>query len=113
MSDLGSSTCRKGDCSKNIPASLLNEQLCLEHFLDEAFVRTNAALALSEQAGTLDHRGVEHLLTDALAVVENLEASADEHHPAERDRMLELLLIIANLHEYMAVQKMVSSQLPS
>lgn len=100
--DTGSSTCRRSDCTKEIPTSLVNEQLCLEHFLDEAFVRTNAAMEISRVKRSLDKRGVEHLLTDALTVVENLEAGADDHNPAQRERMLELLFIIANLHEYMA-----------
>jgi hypothetical protein len=34
--------------------------------------------------------------------VKNLEESADEPQPEQRDRMLELLLILANLHEYVA-----------
>ena len=42
------------------------------------------------------------LLSDALAIVKNLEEGADEPKPDQRDRMLELLLILANLHEYVA-----------
>ncbi len=45
---------------------------------------------------------VEWLLADALAVVKNLEEGAGEPNPDQRDRMLELLLILANLHEYVA-----------
>jgi len=45
---------------------------------------------------------LEWLLADALAIVKNLEADAGEPNPEQRDRMLELLLILANLHEYVA-----------
>ena len=45
---------------------------------------------------------VEWLLADALAVVKNLEEGAGDPNPEQRDRMLELLLILANLHEYVA-----------
>ena len=45
---------------------------------------------------------LEWLLSDALAIVKNLEESADQPDPDQRDRMLELLLILANLHEYVA-----------
>jgi len=45
---------------------------------------------------------VEWLLADALAVVKNLEEGAGDPNPDQRDRMLELLLILANLHEYVA-----------
>jgi hypothetical protein len=50
----------------------------------------------------MDPRGLEWLLSDALAVVKNLEDGADEPNPEQRDRMLELLLILANLQEYVA-----------
>jgi len=45
---------------------------------------------------------VEWLLSDALAIVKNLEEKADTPQPEQRDRMLELLLMLANLHEYVA-----------
>ena len=45
---------------------------------------------------------VEWLLSDALAIVKNLEEKASDPHPQQRDRMLELLLMLANLHEYVA-----------
>lgn len=45
---------------------------------------------------------VEWLLADALAIVKNLEEGASDPNPDQRDRMLELLLILANLHEYVA-----------
>ncbi len=45
---------------------------------------------------------VEWLLADALAVVKNLEEDTGEPDPQQRERMLELLLILANLHEHVA-----------
>ncbi len=50
----------------------------------------------------MERADVEWLLADALAIVKNLEAGASEPNPEQRDRMLELLLILANLHEYVA-----------
>ena len=50
----------------------------------------------------MDPGDLEWLLSDALAVVTNLEEGADQPNPEQRDRMLELLLIIANLQEYVA-----------
>jgi hypothetical protein len=74
----------------------------LNHFLDEAFVRTNHALETSQARRPLDSVGVQSLLSDALALVENLEEGASNPDPEQRERMLELLLILANLHEYAA-----------
>jgi hypothetical protein len=74
----------------------------LDHFVDEAFVRTDDALSRCREGRTIDSEGLEWLLSDALAVVKNLEDGADEPNPEQRDRMLELLLVLANVHEYVA-----------
>jgi hypothetical protein len=97
-----SPNCRRGGCSSSIPLGLAGEQLCLDHFLDEAFVRTDQALVSCRQGQPLNQKGLEWLLSDALAIVKNLEEKADDPNPQQRDRMLELLLILANLHEYVA-----------
>lgn len=94
--------CRREGCGGAIPRGLATEQLCLNHFLDEAFVRTDHALQCCRQGRSLNSSTVDWLLSDALAVVKNLEESADQPAPDQRDRMLELLLILANLHEYVA-----------
>ena len=44
------------------------------------------------------------MLADALTIVEHLDDGTMEPEPEQRDRMLELLLILANLHEYVARQ---------
>lgn len=97
-----SSSCRRASCANPIPPGLIAEQLCLDHFLDEAFVRTDQALQSWNQGAPVDSQSVDWLLADALAVVNNLEAGADDPNPNQRDRMLELLLSLANLHEYVA-----------
>src|SRR5271154_2710574 len=91
--------CKRSQCANSIPASLMSEQLCLDHFLDEALLRTGDTLGRCHEGRPLDQSDLEWLLTDALAVVNNLEEHADSANPEQRDRMLELLLIVANLHE--------------
>jgi len=102
MNSAVSLACRKAGCAGPIPAGLSAEQLCLDHFLDEAFARTELSLEACQNGLPLDPANLEWVLSDALAVVKNLEESADSPNPEQRDRMLELLLIIANLHEYLA-----------
>jgi hypothetical protein len=94
--------CRRESCANAIPAALATERLCLDHFLDEAFLRTDHMLCRCREGRELSPGDVEWLLADALAVVKNLEEGAGEPNPEQRDRMLELLLILANLHEYVA-----------
>lgn len=94
--------CRRPGCASSLPQGLAGEQLCLDHFLDEAFVRTDETLERAHQGEELDPEDLEWLLSDALAIVKNLEEGAGDPNPNQRDRMLELLLILANLHEYVA-----------
>jgi hypothetical protein len=95
-------SCRRIPCANPIPAALAAEHLCLDHFLDEAFVRTDHALARCRQGHSMNPEDLEWLLADALAIVKNLEEKAADPNPEQRERMLELLLILANLHEYVA-----------
>lgn len=95
-------SCQRAPCAKPIPAALASEQLCLDHFLDEAFLRTNSTFARCREGRPLSPGDLEWLLADALAIVKNLEEEVGEPNPEQRDRMLELLLILANLHEYVA-----------
>ncbi|MGD0402080.1 MAG: hypothetical protein ABSB66_02700 [Candidatus Acidiferrales bacterium] len=97
-------SCQRAGCASPIPAALSSAQLCLDHFVDEAFVRTDEALGRCREGRAMDSDGLQRLLSDALAVVNNLEEGADEPNPEQRDRMLELLLVLSNVHEYVANQ---------
>ena|SRR5580704_13669414 len=97
-----SGLCRRPSCANPVPPGLSTEQLCLDHFLDEAFVRTDHAMESWNQGAPVDSQSVDWLLADALTVVNTLEASADDPNPDQRERMLDLLLNLANLHEFAA-----------
>src|SRR6202050_5580680 len=94
--------CHSAGRASRIPEALTSAQLCLDHFVDEAFVRTDEALGRCREGRAMDADGLQWLLSDALAVVKNLEEGADEPNPEQRDRMLELLLVLSNVHEYVA-----------
>ena len=94
--------CRKTPCANLIPPSLAAEQICLDHFLDEAFRRADDVMERCQKGHAIDPMILERLLSDALAIVTNLEEGAAEAERRSRDRMLELLLNLANLHEYAA-----------
>ena len=97
--------CRRSLCSNLIPPSLASEEVCLGHFLDEAFLRAGEAMEECREGRAIDAKRLERLLSDALAIVNNLEEDA-ANPEAERDRMLELLLSLANVHECAAHQSM-------
>src|SRR3984957_11333937 len=94
--------CNRAGCANSAPPALFSAQLCLDHFLDEAFVRSDQALTRCREGIPRSKESLEWLLSDALAIVKNLEDTVDHPCPQQRDRMLELLLILANLHEYVA-----------
>jgi hypothetical protein len=102
MNATSAGICRRTPCSNLIPPSLAGEQMCLDHFLDEAFVRSDRIMERFREGNSLDSELVERLLADALTIVTNLEEGASEPNPRDRERMLELLLSLANLHEYAA-----------
>src|ERR1700678_2981398 len=104
MSTAVPGNCQRAGCAKSIPMALASARLCLDHFVDEAFVRTDQALSQCREGRAMDADGLQWLLSDALAVVKNLEEGADEPNPEQRDRMLELLLVLSNVHEYVANQ---------
>ena len=70
--------CRRAGCVNSLPQGLAGEQLCLDHFLDEAFLRTDETLERARQGETLDPDDLEWLLSDALAIVKNLEEGANK-----------------------------------
>jgi hypothetical protein len=80
----------------------MEEQLCLDHFLDEAFARTDQALERCRAGQLIDSVGLEAMLADALTIVNNLDCETGDRTPHQQDKMLELLLSLANLHEYVA-----------
>lgn len=94
--------CRRVECANPIPPALAGERLCLHHFLDEAFLRADHTLGLCREGSPISASELEWLLADALAIVNNLDDRAASSSLEMRDRMLELLLILANLQEYVA-----------
>ena len=56
-------------------------------------------------------KDLERLLSDAIAIVCNLEEESNGLDSENRDRMFELLLSLANLHEYAANQSVRRSSL--
>ncbi len=102
MAALAVGSCRRAQCANPIPPALAAERLCLGHFLDEAFLRADHTLDRCREGCAINASELEWLLADALAIVNNLDDEMAGPSLDLRDRMLELLLILANLHEYVA-----------
>ena len=73
-------SCRVDRCAEGVPPALAAESLCLDHFLDQSFTRADFALDRCQRG----------------------ESIAAKHDLAQQSRILELLLCIANLNDYIA-----------
>jgi hypothetical protein len=85
-----------------VPAALTAEGVCLDHFLDASFVRADDALARCHRGEAIDAGTLEWLLADAHVTLKALADSAARNDLAQQSRILELILCVANLNEYLA-----------
>lgn len=92
--------CRTTGCAAGVPMLLRIEGLCPEHFIEQAFASATKALDHCGHSLPVDQRLVDWLLSDAAFIARDLTERADALPAAQRDRLLELLLCLANLHEY-------------
>ncbi len=92
--------CRATGCDQHALPDLTAESLCLDHFLDQTFARANQALELCQKTRPLDPNALEWLLADAHIAAQTLVGEPDGHEPGQRERLLELLLCLSNLQDY-------------
>ena len=91
--------CKIPGCGCGVALVIAEEGLCVTHFLDQAFDRASTALAFSQRAMPLGASTLECLLDDAHLAAQLLTEPADPLETAPRERILEFLLCVANLHE--------------
>ncbi|MGB9401977.1 MAG: hypothetical protein WCA98_00450 [Candidatus Acidiferrales bacterium] len=95
-------SCRVGQCDQEVPEALAADSLCLDHFLDQSFVRADLAFEKCIRGETIDSGTLDWLLDDAHATVKALADNAAKNDLAQQSKILELLLCIANLNDYVA-----------
>jgi len=103
--------CPAPRCTVEIPAGLEIEGLCLQHYLEKAFHKL-AAATLDFQCGRdIDYHAMEWLLAQVNFAVESLAQEDAPWDAEQRSMLLELILGIANLNEYMRHSKIVEGRL--
>jgi hypothetical protein len=80
---------------------LAQEVLCLDHYIEQAYARLQAMLALCQQYRPVDVRALDGLLADADFVIQTLSENGNSYASSQRDKLLELLLCLSNLQEYL------------
>jgi len=94
--------CHIDNCSAEVPPALRVAGLCLDHFLDGAFARADAALEKCRQGGVIDAGTLEWLFADVQITLNALSEVARARDLVQQSKILELLLCVANLNEYVA-----------
>jgi len=102
MGSSESQSCHVAGCSQVVLPALASQFLCLDHFLDQAFRRAGEVLDQCRQSQPLDPRTLDWLLAEGRRAVRVLAGETGPVDSAHRERILELLLRLANLHEYVA-----------
>jgi hypothetical protein len=103
--------CPTPRCTVEIPAALEIEGLCLQHYLEKAFHQL-ATATLDFQCGReIDDQAMEWLLAQVSFAVESLAQEGAQWDAEQRSMLLELILGIANLNEFMRNSKLVVERL--
>jgi hypothetical protein len=95
-----SRTCRIEGCTVEVPGVLDKEGLCLNHYLEEAFHRLGTATEDFHRGEDVDYPAMDWLLAQVDFAVEWLAEEDTDLDSDQRSRLLELLLGVANLNEY-------------
>lgn len=104
MMAIPASRCRVDGCREPVLAPLAGECLCLNHFLEHAF----SGIIPVQEACNRGEPLAEATLADLLAAARHVSQLLvgpgwnPQHHAAQQERILELLLSVAHLHEYAA-----------
>jgi hypothetical protein len=94
--------CRIESCNEEVPPALAAGSLCLDHFLDEAFTRAEKALQQCRRGEILDASTLDWLFADVQVTLNAVSELAKKRDLAQQSKILELLLCVANLNEYVA-----------
>jgi hypothetical protein len=94
-------SCRVVGCAQSVPLALTQEILCLDHFIEQAFAHLQAALELCQKSRPLEPRILDWLLADADFVLQSLAQNGNACTASQHDKLLELLLGLTNLQEYL------------
>src|SRR6266478_9972072 len=92
--------CRAPKCIVEVPVALKMEGLCLNHYLEGASHRLAAATQEFQSGRDVDYDTMDWLLAQVDLAVEVLAQEDVNWDANQRSQLLELLLGVANLSEY-------------
>lgn len=101
MATAALTACRVEGCAENVPPTLGRERLCLNHFLEQMLARSQRALDHCQKGEPLDAETLEWFFDDAQYLVLWLSRNAEKQQAPLREKMLDVMLCLANLEHYL------------
>ena len=101
MSDRQPAQCRMHGCNQGVPKGLLQDALCLDHFVEATYLRARRAVEAVQKELPLEAGAFEWMFEDAKFALKALVRDSDEDY---REGVTELITALANVHEYLHQQ---------
>ena len=101
MTDRRAMVCRIEGCNQHVPASLEQDGLCLDHFVDGTYRRARRAVEAAQNELPLEAGAFEWMFEDAKLALKALVRDSEAPY---REGVTELITALANVHEYLHQQ---------
>jgi hypothetical protein len=92
--------CRSEGCAGEVLPPLASEGVCLEHYVELVVRRADQVRQQCLKAQPVDEETLDWLLSDAPHTIQSLSSGANAENSTESEKILELLLCLANLQDY-------------
>jgi hypothetical protein len=94
--------CRVEGCQRAVPYALKGEMICATHYVDEAMQKLENAAALCRRGHAVESGELERLHAQADFAVRRLAGEGGQDTNHDKDRLLQFLLGLANLHQFLS-----------
>jgi hypothetical protein len=101
LTKVGKSECQVEGCAESVPPHLTLQDLCLSHFVDQAMMQLEDAAKQCREGNPVDADTLDMLRNHADFAVQMLTGK-DEKNAINKERLLQFLLGLANLHQYLS-----------
>jgi hypothetical protein len=92
--------CRTAGCPNSVLPALAGEGVCMDHYLERVFLQMGMAMEMCQRGRPVEPGTFDWLLCQAelaATTLANKDSGASSTH---RTRLLEVLLCLSNLNEY-------------
>src|SRR5579863_6239649 len=93
-------SCRVRECTQPVPPPLGSELLCVDHFLELALCSLERVVRQCRDCQPIDPAALNQLSLRAESAIHFLAGKEDKSH-LQKEQMLNFLLGLANLHQYL------------